>query len=325
MKRFEDRHPVSALRRIPNLFIVGAPKCGTTAWFEYLGSHPDIFFPKSKEDCFFALDLPKFRFIHSEAEYSKLFAGSGAAKVVGEASAMYLFSTAAADAIRHYNPDAKILIFLREQEEFLPSLHNQFLREFSEEIEDFETAWRLSGNRPRETVPATCLEPTTLDYAAMGKFSEQVGRYLSAFSADQVRVIQFRDWTADPRASYLEILDFLGLEDDGRTEFQPVNQGVTYRSRRLVRFLLFPPTFARKIARLIKRLLGLQGRKIYPVIHKTVNLLSASGYKKQISPELRDQIRSYYAEDNRLLEAQLRCPGAVEGGRSRHASTLQYS
>src|SRR3954462_962523 len=99
----------------PNLFIVGAPKCGTTAWVEYLRTHPDIFFPDSKEDCFFALDLPRFRFIHSETEYSKLFAGSGDTKIVGEASAMYLFSEAAADAIRRYNPSSKILIFLREQ------------------------------------------------------------------------------------------------------------------------------------------------------------------------------------------------------------------
>src|SRR3954462_2607244 len=99
----------------PNLFIVGAPKCGTTAWVEYLRTHPDIFFPNSKEDCFFALDLPKFRFIHSEAEYSRLFAGSGDAKYVGEASAMYLFSKAAPNAMRDYNAAAKILIFLREQ------------------------------------------------------------------------------------------------------------------------------------------------------------------------------------------------------------------
>src|SRR3954452_15712513 len=168
-------------RRIPNLFIVGAPKCGTTAWVEYLRTHPDIFFPNSKEDCFFALDLPKFRFIHSEAEYAKLFADSGTAKIVGEASAMYLFSASAAKRIRAYNPDAKILIFLREQEEFLPSLHNQFLREFAEEIEDFGTAWRLSECRPADTIPEKCLEPRTLDYTAMGRFHEQVARYLDIF------------------------------------------------------------------------------------------------------------------------------------------------
>ena len=291
--------------RLPNLFIAGAPKCGTTAWVEYLRTHPDIFFPQTKEDCFFALDLPGFRFIHSEAEYTKLFAGSGGAKVVGEASAMYLFSSAAADAIRRYNPNAKILIFLREQEEFLPSLHNQFLREFSEEIEDFETVWRLSGRRPPETVPPACLEPRTLDYAAMGRFSEQVERYLAVFPPEQVRVIRFRDWIANPRREYLEILHFLGLEDDGRREFLPVNRGVTYRSRRLVRFILFPPNWARKAARLFKRMTALEGRNIYPAVHRVIGLLSVPGYKRQIRQELRDEIRRYYADDNRKLEERL--------------------
>ena len=102
---------------LPNLFIVGAPKCGTTAWSEYLRTHPDIFFPAVKDHCYFAFDLPKFRLTNTEADYAKLFAESGDAKVVGEASAMYLFSTAAAKAIRHHDPSAKILIFLRDQDQ----------------------------------------------------------------------------------------------------------------------------------------------------------------------------------------------------------------
>jgi len=219
---------------------------------------------------------------------------------------MYLFARAAANAIRDYNPDAKILIFLREQEEFLPSLHNQFLREFSEEIEDFETAWRLSGQRPANTVPPACLEPSTLDYAAMGKFSEQVERYLAAFPAEPVRVIQFRDWIASPRDTYLEILDFLGLKDDGRIDFPPINEGITYRSRRLVRFILFPPALARKLVRAVKRLTGWKGRAVYPIMHETVRLLSSTGYNKQIDPHLRDEIRRYYADDNKRLEERLR-------------------
>ena len=288
--------------RLPNLFIVGAPKCGTTAWAEYLGSHPDVFFPVHKDQCFFAFDLPNFRLTRTEADYADLFAEAGAAKVIGEASAMYLFSKAAAGAIRDHDPAAKILIFLREQEEYLPSLHNQFLREFAEEIEDFETVWRLSGRRPPDTIPMTCLEPRTLDYAAMGCFREQVERYLAAFPADQVRVVRFRDWTADPRATYLAILEFLGLEDDGRTTFPPVNQGQTYRSRTLARLIMRPPHFARAMARLLKtRALG---RRLYQLVRRT-GFQSAPGYKNAISPELSDQIRRYYAADNQVLDDRL--------------------
>jgi hypothetical protein len=301
--------------RLPNLFIVGAPKCGTTAWAEYLRSHPDIFFPQHKDQCFFALDLPNFRLTRTEADYAELFAQSGDASVIGEASAMYLFSEVAAVAIRDHDPASKILIFLREQEDYLPSLHNQFLREFAEEIEDFETVWRLSRQRPSDTIPTTCLEPRTLDYVAMGRFREQVDRYLAAFPPEQVRVIQFRDWTANPRATYLGILDFLGLKDDGRTVFPPINQGQTYRSRTLARLIIRPPTFARRIARLMKN--SALGRWLYGAA-RAVGFRSAPGYKREIAPELRGEIKRYYAEDNCLLEKRLRQADAPEGRHNRN-------
>ena len=291
-------------QRLPNLFIVGAPKCGTTAWVEYLRTHPDIFFPAVKDQCYFALDLPNFRLTNTETDYADLFAESGNAKVTGEASAMYLFSKAAADAIRNHDPAAKILIFLREQEDYLPSLHNQFLWEFAEEIEDFETAWRLSGRRASETIPVQCLEPSTLDYAAMGRFHEQVERFLISFPTERVRVFWFRDWTADPRATYLEILEFLGLHDDGRSQFPSINQGTTYRSRTLTRLVVSPPTVLRKSARLVKRITGPFGRQLHQIALKMARQHSAPGYKT-IGPELREEIKRYYAEENRLLEERL--------------------
>ena len=307
LRRMGKRHPGNDTNNRANLFIVGAPKCGTTAWVEYLRSHPDIFFPPTKEECYFALDLPRFRFIHSEPEYSRLFDDGQGTEIIGEASAMYLFSEAAAAAIRDYNPAAKILIFLRDQEDFLPSLHNQFLGEFSEEIEDFETAWRLSGRRPRETIPATCLEPRTLDYAAMGRFHEQVERYLASFPREQVCVLHFRDWVANPRAAYLKIMAFLRLEDDGRTSFPPINPGVTYRSRKLARWVMRPPQSARRFAQLVKRLTGPAGRLAVEKI-RSAGLRTSPGYPTELKPELRDEIRRYYAEDNRRLERALSRP-----------------
>jgi hypothetical protein len=287
--------------KLPNLFIVGAPKCGTTAWAEYLGSHPDIFFPQHKDQCYFALDLPNFRLIRTAADYAAQYAGSGNSRLVGDASAMYLYSTAAAAAIYAHDPSARILIFLRDQEEYLPSLHNQFLLEFAEEIEDFETAWRLSGNRPPETIPAGCLEPRTLDYNAMGRFDEQVGRYLALFPADQVRVIRFAEWTTDPRRTYLDLLSFLGLEDDGRIDFPPVNPGATYRSRRLARWIKHPSPPARSVARAVRSLPlgGLLDR-----MARRIGYSAAPGYRTAISPALRDEIKRHYAKDNLALNAR---------------------
>src|SRR5690242_7658624 len=68
----------------PGLFIVGAPKCGTTAWVKYLGEHAQIAFSKIKEPHYFALDLPGFREVETQREYEALF--SADAPIQGEAS-----------------------------------------------------------------------------------------------------------------------------------------------------------------------------------------------------------------------------------------------
>ena len=94
----------------PNFFIVGAPKCGTTAWAHYLSSHPEIYFPSAKEPHFFNTDQPNFRWAKTEEEYATYFANCGNKRVVAEASVQYLYSTCAARNISEYNPRQRSLL-----------------------------------------------------------------------------------------------------------------------------------------------------------------------------------------------------------------------
>ena len=108
----------------PNLFIVGAPKCGTTAWVEYLSSHKDIFFAYPKEPHYFCDDFPTFRWARTDEEYAHFFKNMNNEKIVAEASVRYLYSKNAAKNIYAANPNAKILIFIREHSKFIHSYHN---------------------------------------------------------------------------------------------------------------------------------------------------------------------------------------------------------
>ena len=101
---------MSDSRIIPNLFIAGAPKCGTTALHTYLGQHPQIFMAKVKENNHFATDLlPLTDPYRSEARYSAMFKHAGSKKIVGESSVYYMLSKMAAQNIYRFNPDAKTL------------------------------------------------------------------------------------------------------------------------------------------------------------------------------------------------------------------------
>ena len=286
----------------PNLFIVGAPKCGTTAWVEYLRTHPDIFFPEIKEPHYFATDLPGMRWTDSLAKYESLFEHAGDRKIVGEGSVMYLYSEAAAQAIRDYNPHSKILIFLRAQEDFLPSLHHQYLYRFSEDIEDFEKAWRLSGKRSAAEIPEKCRDPKMLDYAAIGRFNAQVERYAKLFPSDQIHVVQFAEWTADARGTYLKILNFLGVDDDGRTDFPPVNEAKSHSNKLLGRLVAHPPKFAEAIVRILRKITG---RNALGLGARAAKAIAVPGYRTTIPPALREEIRSTYKDDNNKLKRAL--------------------
>jgi sulfotransferase family protein len=281
----------------PNLFIVGAPKCGTTAWATYLGEHPDVFFSDPKEPGHFQTDFSGTLHVREEEQYRALFREARGAKVIAEGTPRYLFSAVAADNIKAFNPAAKILIFLRDQADYLPSLHNQQLFNGSEVIEDFETAWRLS---PKRVAPSSAREPRFLDYMAQGRFHEQVIRFIEAFGPEQVRVFHFDDWTADPRTIYDEILDFLGLEPDGRTSFPPVNEAARHRLQRLGRFTQSPPSWAIKASGFLKKMTS---RERPPLVGWIRLLNRKAGYRTaSLKSEMVEEIRAFYAEDNRLLE-----------------------
>ena len=200
----------------PNFFIVGAPKCGTTSLHEYLQRHPDVFMPYYKEPHFFGTDLhgSRFRqFRRQPQKYLKLFRDVRREKRIGESSPWYLVSERAAREIHSYNPNANIIIMLRNPVDMMYSMWSQFRYSGNEQIESFEEALaaeaqRREGKRIRRA--AHCI--TGLYYRRMTRFSEQIQRYLDCFGEDQVMIIIFDDFRADTPGVYRAVLEFLELD-----------------------------------------------------------------------------------------------------------------
>ena len=120
---------------LPNFFIVGAPKCGTTALYAYLAQHPDVFMSDPKEPHYFGSDLDfRYRRRPSDQQYRSYFAGAGDRRRIGEGSVWYLYSECAADEIGQAVPDARIIVMLRDPVEMIPSLHSQFVYNGHEDL-----------------------------------------------------------------------------------------------------------------------------------------------------------------------------------------------
>lgn len=238
--------------RVPDFFIVGAPKSGTTAMYEYLRTHPDLFLPARKELRYFGRDLDiRDREAFSEAAYLAHFAAAPPAARVGTAYVWYLFSTTAAAEIREFSPDARIIAMVRNPVDMLPALHGEHLSNGNEDISDFTAALDAEPDRRAgRRIPRHAHLPQGLWYSQVPRYTEQLERYFEAFGRDRVHVIVFDDFAADPAAAYRDTLRFLGVAGEHAPDtFAVVNASHRTRSERLRHFLARPPRPLRLLIR----------------------------------------------------------------------------
>lgn len=241
----------------PNFFIVGAPKCGTTALHQYLRPHPNVFMPRVKEPHFFATDLGRYPKIKTKEDYARLFAGATEAHLrIGEASVYYLRSAVAIPAIRTFNPDAKILAVFRNPVDVVHALHSQLLLWSEETVADFELAWRLQARRREGLDLPTCRSPLLVQYAEVAAFGAQAQRLLAVFPREQVKLILYDDLAASPQQVYDEVIAFLEIPHDKRTHFPRINENRRARSLWLKHLIRRPPPLLRQAYIGLQRTIG---------------------------------------------------------------------
>ena len=185
----------------PNLYLVGAPKTGSTSLYSYLAEHPQIFMCADKEPHFFCSDLHeqckelhgkliKFRYT-SEPEYQSLFQGVKDELVIGEASTSYLYSSLAAEKIHGFNPNAKIIVLLRNPIDLMNSWYH-YIRYTSEEpVSTFEEALSLETARKSslDNIPESVWYPARVYYRDLVQFDVQLQPYYKFFGQKNVKIL----------------------------------------------------------------------------------------------------------------------------------------
>ena len=279
----------------PNLFLVGAPKCGTSALHGYLAQHPDVWMSEPKEPHFFCSDVDAPFAIRDPDAYAALFA-KAEGNIVGESSATYLYSRVAAQKIRAACPDAAIIAMVRNPLEMLPSLHSQKRVNGTEPCATLAEALAAEPKRKMGELPAVGAFPF---YGDAARYTEQLRRYLDVFPPEQLHVIVFDDFKRDAAAVYAGVLKFLGLKPFS-PNFKVVNQNKRIRSRALHNVLQDPASPVNRLPRPLNK-----------VTYKALDKLnSAVETRIPLGPAVKDQLRRDFTGEveslSKLLGRDLR-------------------
>ena len=229
---------------LPNFLIIGAQKAGTTSLYHYLEQHPQIYMSPEKEPGFFDFEgeKPNFRgpgdcdtytqVTTDLKSYCSLFQGVSHEIAIGEATTWYLYSPKAPQRIKHYIPDIKLIVILRNPVDRAYSAFMHAVRDSRETLTDFAQAL----DREKERIEKNW--EYLWRYQDMGFYSVQLQRYFEQFDRSQIAIYLYEDLNAHPAALLKNMFQFLGVDDTYVPKvFTRLNMSGTHKNKALDAFL----------------------------------------------------------------------------------------
>ncbi len=203
---------------LPNFFLIGAAKSGTSAVFHALGQHPEVYVSEPKEPMFFAYD-PDVKLIGGGREirvsdrmvldrdaYLSLFEGVRNENAVGEGSTAYLHREEAAERVATEVPEARLLAILRNPITRAYSAFDHARLEGWELESDFLRALELEPERFQNNWTSMVL------YRHVGRYAAHIERWLRFFPPERFRIYVYEDFVRAPAKVLRDMFEFLGVE-----------------------------------------------------------------------------------------------------------------
>lgn len=216
---------------LPNFFVVGAVKSGTTSIYAQLKKHPQVFLPEMKEPHFFSSRLPppdnsEEHCIGNLDAYKRLYQGAARFIAIGDMSPSYLWDDTSPERIHEACPEAKIVISLRDP------VARAYAQYWMDVLMGFRTL-SFEEELKRDISNKDKGYWTTRLYVELGLYCDQVRRYFDTFGRHRVLVVLFETLTTAPQEFFTQITNHLGLDP---IQWAEEDLGVAHNAFRLPRF-----------------------------------------------------------------------------------------
>ncbi|WP_448628112.1 sulfotransferase family protein [Geodermatophilus sp. URMC 64] len=231
--------------RLPQFFIAGAPKAGTTALHAALATHPGLYLSPVKEPKYYLTggrppDRSRQRgpgdahsareWIWRRERYVALFAGAPARAVRGESTPFYLYDRDAHARIAADVPDARIVLVVRDPVDRAVSNWVHLRADGLEPEADFLTAVRAEERRIADGWAPFW------HYRGLGRYGEQLRDLLTHFPREHVLLLRYRELVDTPQQTLDRVCAFLGVAGGQAHAVPPENvkpyvaDGARYRA-----------------------------------------------------------------------------------------------
>jgi hypothetical protein len=305
---------------LPNFFIVGAPKAGTTSLYHYLAQHPDVYMSPIKEPNYFSEEIrlcnidanwqewaqredaslqqylrgpmQEKRFggiVSNWPDYLKLFQNVNGEKALGEASVCYLWSKTAAQNIASTLHNAKIIMVLRDPVE---RAFSQYKQSVASGLVKNSFRELVETNLNRKSDKFDLLNP----FLEFGLYNEQVKRYMELFPAENLRIYLYEELRRALPETLADIFRFLEVDP----QFSPDTSEQHLRSR-APRYIW--PSYMLKQFRIWSPLKNAIPGPFRPAVRKWVFSHSQS---LELDPADRIYLNNYYREDTVRLSTLIK-------------------
>jgi len=282
------------MKTLPDFIIAGAPKCGTTAIWNFLNEMPEVCMAKMKEPKFFtelegemstkiAGDGPRTsgNFKRGFDWYAGLFDQKNDGQLLGEASTLYFCNADSAEKIHTYAPGVKLVFMLRDP---VDRAYSHYWQEYKLgfDFPDFETMANIDHPRYRF-------------YVYVSHYKVHLERYFSLFERKKILIIVLEDFKKDPAKQFGRIASFLDLPTDSVQKIdltKTFNEQVAPNNRKLARAytVLQQHPLLQNLPPGIRKYLGKARQRITEMNTKPVE------YEK-MTKEIRLQLRNLFCKD----------------------------
>lgn len=192
--------------RVPDVYIVGAQKSGTTTLFEWISQHPDVYsHPHAKDFPFFSSDQA---YTEGSRQFEKLVESADVGQLALGADVNSMYTAKGPERMRNCLPNAKLIVVLRDPVQRAYSsycfAHQRSLdtRTFEEAIGEETNGIRYEHDYALQT-----------DYLKHGHYHAQLTRLLRYFPNEKVKVVVFENLRDHPALVLTDIFRFLNVDD----------------------------------------------------------------------------------------------------------------